>query len=250
MIERSTPYGRLLIGAKSGLFATAVELAGTAHRTRPGARFTWALTGGTTPDEFYDWCVATRALPPALVGETDWCVSDERQVLPASAQSNWGNAERRLLGPLGVPAAHRHPWNTTLGPRESAREFGRAMAALNGPERAFDLCFLGLGADAHTASLFPGSPLLAEAGSGTGCGLFTALDTSKGWRLTITPAGLRACGNIVVMALGEGKAPALKRVFTDSADPVRTPAQILQTCAGRVTWLVDAAAAGLLPQSQ
>jgi 6-phosphogluconolactonase len=49
------------------------------------------------------------------------------------------------------------------------------------------------------------------------------------------------------MALGEGKARALQRVFTDPADPVRTPAQILQTCAARVTWLVDAGAAGLLP---
>ena len=124
-----------------------------------------------------------------------------------------------------------------------------------GPGRAYDVCMLGLGDDAHTASFFPGSPLLADATDPAADVLpareaeewFAAIATAdKGWRLTVTPAGLRACGLVVVMTFGAAKAPALRRVFHGAYEPTTTPAQILRACAARVVWLVDpAAAAGL-----
>ena len=97
-----------------------------------------------------------------------------------------------------------------------------------------------MGDDAHTASLFPGTPLLRNEGGE----LFAAQEVpGKGWRLTITPAGLRACGQIVVLALGANKAPALARVLHGPDDVLNTPSQILKTCADRVLWLVDEPAA-------
>jgi 6-phosphogluconolactonase len=91
--------------------------------------------------------------------------------------------------------------------------------------------------------LFPGTPLLRDDGGL----LFGAQEVpGKGWRLTITPTGLRACGLVVVMALGAGKAEALQRVLRGPSDPINVPSQILKTCAERVVWLVDEAAAARL----
>jgi 6-phosphogluconolactonase len=109
--------------------------------------------------------------------------------------------------------------------------------------RTYDVCLLGLGDDAHTASLFPGSPLLDADG---GRFFATVEVPGKGLRGTITPAGLRACGLITVLVTGAGKAGAIRRIFRGSELPGAAPARLLQTCAARVVWLLDdAAAAGL-----
>jgi 6-phosphogluconolactonase len=240
MTEKSTDYGRLCVGTKEELFARAVALAAAQQVRTTSKVFTWALTGGLTPIEWYDWCVRTRALPPALLAATHFTVSDERHVPLTSEESNFGHATRHLLDPLGVPSTQRHPWPVRAVPAVAADTYRSTWAALAGPGYAYDVCFLGMGDDAHTASIFPGSPLLSPDST---LELFTALDTSKGPRLTITPAGLRACGLIVVMTLGAEKSPALKHIFAGPYDPPKTPAQILKTCADRVVWLVDEAAA-------
>jgi 6-phosphogluconolactonase len=252
MTEKITDHGRLCVGEKEELFARAVALAAAQQARATSKNFTWALTGGSTPLEWYDWCVRTRAFPPALLAAAHFTVSDERHVPLVSEESNFGHAMRRLLDPLAVPSGRRHPWPVRLSPSEAAEAYRRAWAALVGPGRAYDVCFLGLGDDAHTASIFPGSPLLSAfakatadkpADSSAGLELFVALDTSKGPRLTITPAGLRACDLIIIMTHGAEKAPALKRIFSGPYDPLKAPAQILRTCADRVVWLVDKDAA-------
>jgi 6-phosphogluconolactonase len=249
MTEKTTDYGRLCVGEKEELFARAVALTAAQQARATSKNFTLALTGGSTPLEWYDWCVRTHALPPALLAATHFTVSDERHVPLVSEESNFGHAARRLLDPLAVPSGQRHPWPVRLSPLEAAEAYRRAWSALVGPGRAYDVCFLGMGDDAHTASIFPGSPLLrdlrslGEGGSAGSSDFFVALDTSKGPRLTITPAGLRACELIIVKTLGTTKAPALKRIFSDPYDPLKVPAQILKTCAARVVWLVDKAAA-------
>jgi 6-phosphogluconolactonase len=241
MKELSSSYGRVFIGSAEDCYRTAVFLAGAQRgRMRAAGSFTWALTGGTTPMEWYKWCIAQQALSPALLSATHWFTSDERHVPLASPESNFGNADRELLTPLGVPPEKKHPWPVALPAEAAAAEFARQSAAWFPTGRAFDLCFLGMGGDAHTASFFPGSPLFhAAAGS-----FFAAVEVpEKGWRLTITPAGLRACGLIVVMALGAAKAEALQRVLAGPYDPLAAPAQILKSCSANVVWLVDELAA-------
>ncbi len=249
MTEKTTDYGRLCVGEKEELFARAVALTAAQQARTTSKNFTLALTGGLTPLEWYDWCVRTHAFPPGLLAATHFTVSDERHVPLVSEESNFGHAMRRLLDPLAVPSEQRHPWPVRLSPSEAAEAYRRAWAALAGPGRAYDVCFLGMGDDAHTASIFPGSPLLrdlrglGEGGSAGSTDFFVSLDTSKGPRLTITPAGLRACDLIIIKTLGAAKAPALKRIFSGPYDPLKAPAQILKTCADRVVWLVDQAAA-------
>lgn len=240
MKETTTPYGRLVVADQETLFRRAVELAAGQHARKAGRNFLWALTGGGTPAAWYRWCVATGALPAALRDEAHFTVSDERHVLLDSPDSNFGNAERLLLEPLGVPAERKHPWMVAWPVAEAAEAYRKTLLLLAGPGRAYDVCFLGMGDDCHTASLFPGTPLLRDDGGQ----LFGGQEVpGKGWRLTITPTGLRACGLIVVMALGAGKAEALRRVHRGPYEPNEVPSQILRDCADRVVWLIDDAAA-------
>lgn len=243
MTERQTEYGRLIVGEKMELFAEAVALATAAKATSTSQNFTWAFTGGSTPQAWYAWAQETGAIPAEVMGDTHFTVSDERCVPLSSDESNFGNAERKLLAPSAVPVEHRHPWVVAFEPEEAAEAYRRTMQLLNPPGRAYDVCFLGMGDDAHTASFFPGSSLLESDG-----GVFyAAVDTpQKGWRLTITPSGLQACGLVVVMALGAGKAAALKRVLEGDDALLDTPAKILRTCADKTVWLVDEAAAAEL----
>ena len=242
MTEQTTSYGRLIVADKDRLFAKAAQLAAE-QASRVQNRFTWALTGGGTPGEWYRWVVASNALTSDLLGRAIFTVSDERHVPLSSDQSNFGNAERQLLEPLKVGSGQRRPWPTELPPADAARTYATAWAGEFGRGRAYDICFLGMGDDAHTASLFPGSALLGTPGDR----LFEAIEVpGKGWRLTVTPAGLKTCGLIVVMTLGANKAPALRRILRGEHDPLQAPAQILKASAERVVWLVDPAAAGEL----
>lgn len=241
MKELSSGYGRVFIGSKEECFRSAVFLAEGQRAHHPGRKHTtWALTGGSTPKDWFEWCVAKDALSPVTVATTHWFVSDERCVRQDSFESNFGTAERMLLRPLGIPPERKHPWSTAIAPALAAVEFGRVNAPWFGRDRTFDVCFLGMGDDCHTASLFPGSPLLRDDGGN----FFAAVEVpEKGWRLTTTPSGLRASGLIIVMALGAAKADALHRVLAGPNDPRTIPAQVLKDCREKVVWLVDEPAA-------
>ena len=243
MTERQTDYGLLRVGEKLELFAEAVRVAEATRQASDSANFTWAFTGGSTPQAWYQWAADTGALTEALRDHAHFTVSDERCVPLTSDQSNFGHADRTLLAPLGVPVEHRHPWGVAHEPGQAAAAYRRTMQQLQPSGRAYDVCFLGMGDDAHTASFFPGSPLLSADGGA----FYAAIETpQKGWRLTVTPSGLRACGTVVVMALGAGKAAALKRVMESEEPLADVPAKVLKTCAERVVWLVDEAAASEL----
>lgn len=241
MKELSSSYGRVFIGPKEDCFRTAVFLAeGQRGQNAAKKHFTWALAGGSTPQEWYRWCVAKAALSPTTLATAHWFASDERYVRIDSYESNFGNADRLLLRPLGIPAERKHPWSTNIAPGMAAVEFGRVNAPWFGRDRTFDVCFLGLGEDGHVASLFPGSPLLRDDGGS----YFAAVDVpEKGWRLTVTPSGLKACGLVVVMVLGENKAETLHRALAGEFNPLQVPAQVMKSVRDRVVWLVDDAAA-------
>ncbi len=200
------------------------------------------LSGGSTPKAFYAWAVRTGAFTAEALARIDWHVSDERCVPLSSDDSNFGHAERGMLDALGIPPARRFPWPVTLAPAEAAAVYEAAWAQRS-PAKAFDLCVLGLGDDSHIASLWPQCPLI---GLPTGP-RFTATEwPGRGWRLTITEAGLAQCAAIVVLVGGAGKAPALRAIAHGEFAPKLHPGQVLRAHAPKVTWLADQeAAAGL-----
>ncbi len=201
-----------------------------------------ALSGGSTPLDYYAWAVRNHAIHPRTRDYAHWHVSDERCVPLASEDSNFGNAARALLDPLGVLPSKRHPWPQVTDPELAAERYAAEMEAR--PRGiAYDLCLLGLGDDSHTASLWPGCPLIGANG---GKAFAHTEWPGRGHRLTITETGLARCGKIVVLAFGAKKAPALKAVLQGSSNAKKHPAQVLRQLQGKTLWLVDEAAAAEL----
>lgn len=241
MKEHLTKAGRFIVGDRDEVFRQVLEVATRTREAHHDGRFFWAMSGGSTPGDWYRWCVQHHAMPRQLANASEWFVSDERHVPLSSPDSNFGTLDRLLLNPTCVEVEQKHAWPVDLPAEVCCGVFEREFARVRGPGKAFDLCFLGLGTDGHTASLFPGSPLLAEE---TGR-FFAAVEIpDKGWRLTITPRGLRACGAIVVLAMGAGKREPLGRVLAEGGSLAETPARILREYPDRVTWLVDDEAVG------
>lgn len=243
MRKQNTEYGTLCIGSADELFDEAVAVADRRRREDELTELTWALTGGSTPADFYRACVASKKIPQDLLDATVWFTSDERMVLLESEESNFGNAARLLLDPLEVPQERRIPWPVDREPPEAAALFNSIWLSRFSAFRCFDVCFLGMGDDCHTASIFPHSPLIADRGDR----FFTHVEVEgKGPRLTITQHGLEHCGAIVVMVAGEKKAMPLSMAFNDLFDPEQRPIQLLKDHAARTIWLVDEEAAARL----
>jgi 6-phosphogluconolactonase len=217
------------------------ELANLINQLASKGRASVGLSGGSTPKAFYSWAVKTDALSAEAIAQIDWHVSDERCVPLDSDDSNFGHAQRGLLNPLKVSAKNYHPWPVDKSPAEAAKTYNQAWKDQS-PQKTFDLCVLGLGDDSHIASLWPQCPLI-----GTQSERFVATEwPGRGWRLTITEAGLAECGKIIVLVNGKAKAPALAAVCSGEYDPKQHPGQTLRSLSNRAIWLADEDAASLI----
>ncbi|MDP0499521.1 MAG: 6-phosphogluconolactonase [Verrucomicrobiota bacterium JB022] len=240
MTERDTALGSLIIDEQNALFQRLADQMGRVAEQAED-RCVIALTGGSTPKKHYQWLVANGALPKVAQEKAFWTTSDERMVPLNDDESNFGNADRMLLQPLEIPQNRKFPWPVEVDPHSAALVYNRKFNERFGAQRCYDLCVLGMGDDGHTASLFPKSPLL---GAGV-MDFFACVEVpGKGWRLTITEAGLDACGAITVIVTGANKAERVKAVFNEAVGTY--PIQILEQFASRVTWLMDPDAAALI----
>jgi 6-phosphogluconolactonase len=107
----------------------------------------------------------------------------------------------------------------------------------------FDVIHRGMGPDAHSASLFPGEPLIDDRE-----GIAAAVYAEKfhQWRVTLLPGALLAAKHNVFIVCGEDKAEAVRAVFNDEYDPKKYPAQIASHHGRGVTWFLDEPAAKLM----
>jgi 6-phosphogluconolactonase len=240
-----TPYGTCHILTPEALKLELLHrIKSTAQRLKDREAVI-ALTGGSTPKAFYQWAAqhTDNHLREALANVV-WTVSDERCVPFEDDQSNWGHAWRGWLDTLKVPHGKRLPWPTKLTPMDAASRYNHAwITSYGGPHRAYDLCLLGMGDDAHTASLWPGCELI---GSGHMENFAATQWPGRGWRLTLTPSGLSRCDQVVVIVTGMNKAEAMRDVIKGPFSPKERPAQLLKAHADRTVWLLDEAAATLL----
>ena len=240
-MEIPSPYGKIIIDSPEAIFKRLYQYINDACEQIKDRSVRIGLTGGSTPKAFYKWCTETDDMSfSTIISRCIWATSDERHIDCDDAESNFGNADRLLLQPIGVPSEHKLPWPTELSAPNAAETFNQTWQKKFGQEQGFDICFLGMGDDGHTASIFPGSLLINTPSQD----LFTAIEVpQKGWRLTITPKGLSSCESIVVCALGKGKAKAFKAVMQEDYNPASLPAQLLKNYSERVTWLLDKDAA-------
>jgi 6-phosphogluconolactonase len=189
-----------------------------------------ALAGGNTPRAVY------RELSqiPLPWDRVEIYFGDERAVPPSDAQSNYRMAREALLDAVAIPAAQIHRIPAERADVEAAAlDYAAAL-----PPR-LDLIVLGIGADGHTASLFPGSAALTERGRKV-----VAVEGPKppARRLTVTPPVITAARAQIVLAAGAEKAAAVAQALEGSENVHACPAQLARTG----TWIMDRAAAARL----
>lgn len=194
-----------------------------------------AVSGGSTPKLLFE-ALAKSKLSWDRV-HLFWV--DERAVPPTDPQSNYKLAEESLIAPAGIPADNIHRIRAEIAPELAAKRYAEEIREFFGALPQFDVVQLGMGPDAHTASLFPGEPLIEDRK-----GIAAAVFAQKvpRWRVTLLPGVLLAARNTVFLVAGEDKAPAVRAVFSDSYDPQRLPAQIVQRDGRSVYWFLDGAA--------
>lgn len=211
---------------------------------RERGSFRVALSGGSTPKALYE----------ALVGAPiDWSrvlvfFDDERCVPPDHADSNYRMARDAFLSKVAIPPSNVHRIyaeidDARVAAEEYEKELERVFELEPGELPRLDLVLLGLGPDAHTASLFPGSSSLAETKKLVAA---TFVETLGASRVTLTAPTLVAARAIAFLVAGAEKADAVRAVLEGPRDPSRYPAQLVVPTNGELTWLVDRAAAAKL----
>lgn len=196
--------------------------------------YTIGLAGGSTPKATYG---ALRGRASGWERVDAW-LSDERWVPPDDEQSNGRMAAETLMDHVSA-RFHRPRWSEFIEPADSAAHYEAKLRSIHAGKRP-DLILLGIGEDAHTASLFPGSAALDETNRWFVAS--TIPETGEN-RLTVTYPLLWNAQRILVLTGGERKAPALRDAFEESAT---TPIGRIQEGNAEVEWHVDHAAASLL----
>lgn len=206
-----------------------------------------ALSGGSTPLRMGEILAAPpyRETVPWSAVELFW--GDERWVPAADASSNYGTAKQTLLDHVAVDPSRVNPVPTdATDPRIAAQMYSAQLKTVFGTVAEvprFDLVFLGMGDDGHTASLFPGTPAIHVTEELVVANYVPKLDT---YRITMTPPLLNAAREVVFLVSGAGKAEILAAVLTGPKRVDELPSQIIAPEHGRVRWLVDEAAAAKL----
>lgn len=182
------------------------------HAVGARGRASLVLSGGSTPLGLYA-LLAGSSLPWENIS-VFW--GDERFVPHDHGDSNCGAARMVLLAPAGVPEQNVHPWPILETPGQSAAAYEEVIRRELGDEPVFDLTLLGLGADGHTASLFPGSAALGAAGL-TASDLTSAADHP---RLTLTASALSSSRTVLFLVSGENKRTALDQLLAPEGEAV------------------------------
>jgi 6-phosphogluconolactonase len=200
-----------------------------------------ALAGGSTPRRAYELASQTDA---DLSAATLW-LGDERCVPPEDERSNVRMVRESLCDRL---AEERRPRlvavDTALGHDAAAAAYEALLREQLGNHPRIDLALLGLGPDAHTASLFPGKPAVQET-QRLAVGVPEAGMEPQLPRVTLTLPLLNTAREVVFLIAGADKAEAVRRAFGDPPDP-SAPAAHVRPGAGTLTLVLDAAAAGEL----
>jgi 6-phosphogluconolactonase len=206
-----------------------------------------ALSGGSTPRRLFQLLAAEP-----FAGLIPWnCVhffwGDERNVPPGDPESNYSMARESLLSHVPVPPANIHRIPTGDGTAVEAadlyeRVLRESLPVDHGLPR-LDYALLGLGANGHTASLFPNRSTLHERQRLV---IADHVDEVNSWRVTLTAPVLNNAAQITFLVIGEDKASIVEQVLVGPRNSEATPAQLIAPAHGTLTWILDEAAAGQL----
>jgi 6-phosphogluconolactonase len=206
-------------------------------------RFSVALSGGNTPRAVYSLLASEHK-------ELPWdrihiFFGDERHVPPDHPDSNFRMAREALLNKVPIPEKNVHRVHAELDAEAAAAEYEQQLVNFfhlrNHEWPRFDLIFLGIGEDGHTASLFPGSKAVSE---GSRRVVANWVEKFKTFRITLTFPVLNHAAEVVFLVSGAAKAKILSEILQPGTQ--KYPAQSVQPDNGRLLWLVDQEAGSLL----
>ena len=209
-------------------------------------QFLVALNGGSTTTRLFE------LLASDFRDQVDWSKAhifwgDERLVPADDPESSYGQARNLFLSHVPIPEDNIHPVQGGLQPAEAARDYATTLKKFAAPSlefARFDLVYLGMGEDGHTASLFPGSSLEVTEPV---MAVTAQYQNRPAQRVTLTPHVFNSARLIAFMVTGEKKARTLAEVLSEHYNPELYPAQRIEPRNGKVIWLVDEDAAGKLP---
>jgi 6-phosphogluconolactonase len=217
-------------------------------------RATLAISGGNSPRPMFEIFAKSKFEWQRV--DLFWV--DERHVPRTDPQSNFKLAKDTWLAPAAFPAMNIHAVDTGVPPEESAlryaAEIHRCFTGPRGTPAAgdpagvaqiptFDVIHLGMGPDCHTASLFPGEPMIDDRTHLT-AGLW--VEKMKQWRVTLLPGVLIAARDVAMLITGSDKAEPLEAALHGTHDPRNYPSQLVTRDRGGAMLFIDEPAAGLL----
>lgn len=206
-------------------------------------RFTVALSGGSSPKGLFE-LLASEYQTKVEWTKTYFFFGDERYVPSDHPESNALMAKKALFEPLNIDARQVFAVNTALEPTAAAEAYKKTIESHFAPgSPIFDLVLLGLGDDAHTASLFPYTNVINVKEAGV---KEVFVEDKKVYRITFTAPLINMASHIAFLVFGGSKAPAVQQVLEGDKDYNQYPAQVVSPVNGDVRWFVDEAAASLL----
>ncbi len=215
--------------------------------------FHLAISGGHTPKKFFELLAGEQKSLSLPWDKIHLFWVDERYVPHDSVHSNYKLAADTFLSKVPIPKQNVHPIPTEHDDTSSASKKYETTIRLvfnikSGQLPRFDLIILGMGADGHTGSLFPGSFASLDT-KDIACAVYLLdqkMPDKTITRITLTHPVLCAARQLIVLVAGPEKAEILKEVFTSPPDDVSYPIHTLWPALERITWLVDSSAAKLL----
>ena len=254
-MNRLRPDIRIAANAEALAQAAAQEFArGVEEALKFRKTCTVVISGGSTPKTLYR--LLANQQDPSFRTRLPWNQihffwSDERHVPPDHPDSNYRMACEAMLSHVPVPSENVHRIRAENPDARQAAEayeeelvrsfFPRGRAA--GALPRFDLVLLGMGADGHTASLFPGTATVHEQAR-----MIVApwIEPFHAYRITMTAPLLNNSTRILFLVSGAEKAETLRTVLRGDFHPELLPAQLIRPTQGSLLWFVDSAAASLL----
>lgn len=211
--------------------------------------FSLVLAGGSTPKTLYQLLITDAALRSQLPWDKMVLpFGDERNVPPDHPDSNFRMATEAMISKAPLKADQvlriKGEYKDTDRAAQEYEQTLRSAFHLRGAESPrFDVVLLGMGNDGHTLSLFPGTKALHADRRLVVRNWVGKLYTE---RITMTASAVNNAAQVIFMVTGADKAMALKGVLEGPFEPEQLPAQLIQAKNGKVHWLVDTAAGGML----
>ncbi|OAQ39271.1 6-phosphogluconolactonase [Pedobacter psychrophilus] len=208
-------------------------------------KFSVALSGGNSPKKFYELLASADFKSKIDWKKVDFFFGDERYVPQDDPESNYLMAKTSLFDHLDIEDSQIYKVDTSLDPATAAQDYGRCICQYFDDKPSFDFVLLGLGDDAHTASIFPHTSLVWIDEENV---KEVYLEDKQVYRISFTAPLINASKNVVFLTFGASKADAIKAVFEGEKNVDLYPAQLIDPENGELQWFVDEAAVSKLTE--